>query len=167
MRSCSSLLTHRSASALGMWLALSALLLSLSGCAALRAAAARNAHVSERTTQHVYAAPLVAVWPEARALLFEMGYTVRDTGEAGGMTLETEWLLEGDKATRFLVQGISVQANMSKVHFTLAVKDPETGAMATERSWEAEWRLIQRIDPASAMQIRAEAEREADAVRAQ
>jgi hypothetical protein len=137
------------------------------GCAAMRAAAARQTYINNQTSGHVYNQPVGQVWPAARQLLFEAGYQVKDTGEAGALTLETDWLAgQNDQSSRVLVQGIAVDDTHAKVQFTRLTRrtnmQPESS-----RALDLEWELIQRADPDSATQIQAQAEQKGQAARNQ
>ncbi|MBK8012114.1 MAG: hypothetical protein IPK13_12260 [Deltaproteobacteria bacterium] len=130
----------------------------LSGCAALRAAAERRDKIEERVQKHVYTQPQGTVWAEARALLFEMGYEVSSAANAFGATVETEWKYDGNWQTRYLVQAMSVEGG-TKVQF---MKSTQTVTSATSprarRDLDAEWALLQKIDPSAASEIEAYAQ---------
>jgi hypothetical protein len=137
-----------------------------SGCAAMRAAAARQAYINNQTSGHVYAQPVAAVWPAARQLLFEAGYQVKDTGE-GSMTLETEWLAgQNNQFTRVLAQGIAIDDTHAKVQFTRLTRNANMNPESS-RALDLEWELIQRADPDSASQIQTAANAKGDAARNQ
>ena len=146
-------------------MALAALCLLAFGCAAMRAASARNAYIKEQTEKFVYDKPLEQVWPEARVMLFEAGYQVKDTGE-GATTLETEWKYDSGSKYRYLVMGLD-QGGKCQVRFTKAYqsggKHKSTGS---SRDWSMEFRLIKRVEPKQAAKIRADAESAGDAARA-
>ena len=141
--------------------------LAATGCAGIRASQARQDYIDQATRSHVYDKPCEQVWPDARQLLFAEGYSVKDTGEGTTMTVETEWNYEDEfddtEATRYLVQGSAPRSGTCKVEFTRSERDD--GDLETERDLEMEWELLQRVDPAEARQIRAEAEEEADRAR--
>jgi hypothetical protein len=154
----------------GRILAAAFLIGALTGCAALNAAGARHQVIRSSTADHVYKAPLPAVWPEARQLLFEKGYEVRDTGESAQRTLETEWKYEEGARTRYLVQGIDVDGRTSRVRFssTRQVKTTNgtwTSGIADRDLW-LEWELLRRVDPTAAAEIQARADNAAAASRA-
>ena len=138
-------------------LALAALCTLALGCAMMRASAARNAFIKEQTEKHVYGRPLEQVWPEARVMLFEAGYQVKDTGE-GATTLETEWKYESGSKYRYLVMGVR-QGDKCQVRFTKAYesggKHKSTG---TSRDWSMEFKLIKKVDPDAAARIETEAD---------
>ncbi len=133
---------------------------SLSACAAIRASRARNAHLQRKTQQHVYDQPCKHVWPEARRILFKAGYSVKDTGRARSMTVETEWKFENDERSRYLVQGMQPSEGTCKVRFE-RMEESESGYTSTSRDWQLEWQLLQRIDPQAAAKIREVADQKA------
>ena len=130
----------------------------------MNAAAARNAYIQNHTLEFVYESPLETVWPNARTLLFEEGFSVNDTGE-GSTTLETDWLYT-QYEHRFLVQGIAVDESTCQVLFTEQSRN-SSGAVSSGRAWDLEWELIQRVEPDRARQIEIGAQAAADASRAQ
>ncbi len=137
----------------------------LSGCASMRQYAARQEFIMKKTLQHEYEMPLAQVWPQARTILFEMGYEVKDTGEGGSYTLATEWRHESMETVRYLVQGVNTGSDSCKVLFTRAIKGTTGGGFSgntnygssssqqSNRDWQVEWNLIQRADPQAAAQI--------------
>jgi hypothetical protein len=136
-----------------------------SGCAAMRASAARQAHINKMTKQHVYAMPCEQVWPTARQLLFTNGFSVKDTGEGTTMTLETEWAYQGQSSSRYLVQGIEPTESQCKVNFTKNTRS-QNNHNSTSRDLDIEWQLLQKVDQESAQKILQEAEVKANAASA-
>lgn len=138
--------------------------LTLLGCGALRAASARQGHINAQLQDYTYEKSLSDVWPEARAILFESGYQVRDN-DAGSRTLETEWTRsEGGTVVRYLVQGNEVDANKSQVRFTRQAKTKD-GSTGGGRDFDLEWRLVQRVEPTRAAKIEADADAAGEAAR--
>lgn len=135
---------------------LSSALLVGSGCAALRAASAKQNYIRTHSADYTFQKPLAQVWPEARALLFEQGFQVKDTGE-GATTLETDWAYKGQTRVRYLAQGIAVSPTTCQVHFT---KNSQTGqgSLMSDRDLDMEWYLIRRVAPNDAQKIEADAE---------
>lgn len=134
----------------------------LGGCAGIRAASARQAHINAETKNHVYNMPCQQVWPTARQILFAEGYAVKDTGEGSTMTLETEWAYKGQGSSRYLVQGIEPQAGQCKVNFTINSRS-QKGNLDSNRDLEIEWELLQKVDQRAAQEIMQEAEMKAQA----
>ncbi len=140
------------------------LTLSLStGCATLRGMGAKHEHIEQQTKDYVYNQPAATVWPAARQLLFEKGFEVKNTGEAGMMTAESEWKYEGKKRTRYLAQGTQVGDGRCRIVYTKM--ESEKGANDTTRDLALEWELIQRVEPDRATQIKAEAEHKGEAAK--
>ncbi len=138
--------------------------LTMLGCGALRAASARQAHINEQMQNYTYEKSLDQIWPEARALLFEAGYQVRDTGE-GSTTLETEWSRsEGGSVVRYLVQGIELDGGKAQVRFNSQAKTKD-GSAGGGRDYSMEWRLVQRVEPTRAARIEGDADAAGEAAR--
>jgi uncharacterized lipoprotein len=73
------------------WLGMFMMLGLMMGCATLRGMGAKHEHIETQTKNYVYNQPAQSVWPAARQLLFEKGFEVKNTGEAGMLTAESEW----------------------------------------------------------------------------
>jgi len=137
---------------------------AVSGCAAMRGMSARHAYMEAATEKHVYERPLNEVWPQARALLFEKGFEVKDTDATNA---ETEWKVDssGKERVRYLLSGIAVGDDKCQVQFMKAEQsridktwtDPDT-----ERDLELEQRLIEKVEPSVYKQMTAEADAEAE-----
>lgn len=138
------------------------------GCAAMRGMSAKHAYREQQTENHVYKQPLSAIWPQARQLLFESGFEVKDTD---GSNAETEWRpAPGDNTQRerYLVSGIEVSPSECKVQFTRATQfrsGSTWGSMQTERDLGMEFDLIKRADPDAFAAIEAEGDRRAEAAK--
>ena len=148
-----------------------------SGCAARQ----REAFVHDKAHEHVYRAPLAEVWPHARALLQEKGYSLMEA--KGGFEAQTEWLQTsgasslGTTFQRYLMRGRERGPGQSSVEFYKMVRSESRGAdnvdenggrgggmntaQASNQSildLEMEWELLQRVDPEAAKAYQAEAE---------
>ncbi len=64
---------------IGMFLTLGLVM----GCATLRGMGAKHEHIETQTKNYVYNQSAQSVWPAARQILFEKGFEVKNTGEAG------------------------------------------------------------------------------------
>lgn len=152
-----------------IWVGLvAAVLLQVVGCGALRAASARQDHINNRTQAYVYNRPVDQVWGSARQMLFELGYTVRDTGEGGSFSAETEWKQEGKERSRYLLTGSSVDAGRCTVQFMRAEESQRGGNWdndGTQRDFDIEFELIKRVEPDAAAQIESEADVEGEKAR--
>jgi hypothetical protein len=144
------------------------LLLSLGvatlGCAAMRGMSAKHAYLEQETNSHVYNRPLKEVWPQARQLLFERGFEVKDTDASNA---ETEWKLEANKKDRerYLLSGIEVGPTECKVQFTKATEYLDKGEWRhgdTGRDLKAELDLIQKAEPDVYSAMQAEGDKRAD-----
>jgi uncharacterized lipoprotein len=147
-------------------LALAGLTLSaLTGCASVRAGNARSAYLNNAALNYTYHAPCANLWPQARTLLFERGYQVRDTGEGGTFTLETLELHEKDNTestrSRYLVQALQPSPTTCQIHFTLnqtTHAKGQTPSTSTGRDPGIELQLIDRTEPDHGNRIHVEAE---------
>ena len=141
--------------------------LAVSGCGAMRAAAAKQNYINHQMQDYKYEKPLAEVWPEARTILFANDYQVRDTGEAGAKTLETEWAYD-DKgnSSRYLVQGVELDEGATcKVLFTRQSKSANSKSTDSTRDFDMEWNLVKATDAGRAAQIEQEADGKGDAAR--
>ena len=144
---------------IGMFLMLGLMM----GCATLRGMGAKHEHIETQTKNYVYNQPAQAVWPAARQILFEKGFEVKNTGEAGMLTAESEWKYENKKRTRYLVQATPVSATQCRIVFTKMEADKNGNE--SSRDVALEWELIQRVEPDRATQIKTEAEQKGEAAK--
>ena len=140
-------------------------IVAVSGCAFLKGSMAKTKHIREQTEIHTYKKPLDQVWGQARQLLFGLGYEVKDSGPQDA---ETEWKVEGNERTRYLLSGIVVSEQSCKVQFTKASqsKAPKSkefdSGTTTERDLKLEYELIKKIEPEEHARIEKEAKAKAD-----
>lgn len=146
------------------------------GCAGSR----RNAYLHEKASTHVYRQPVAEVWPKAKELLTEEGYSVMEA--KGGFEMQTEWLMQGAPSSlgtsyaRYLVRGIEKGPGQCSVEFLRQVRTESKGGFdansgqgedmaantnALARDHEMEWKLLQRVDTESAKALEAEAQQKA------
>jgi hypothetical protein len=140
---------------------------TVAGCAAMRAAGARHEHIESQTQEYVYQKPLSQVWPQARQLLFEEGFEVKDTDST---TAETEWKKGDSGRARYLLSGIEVDEGSCRVQFTKDEQyktDSGWSSSDPERDLGMEWKLIKKVDPDGARKIEADADAKGDAAKAQ
>jgi len=135
------------------------------GCATFRGVSARHEYIEGQTKDYTYAKSADEVWPAARQLLFGKGYEVKNTGESGSLTAESEWKYEGKKRTRYLVQVTKVDDSHCKVMFTKMETEKDMNPIS-ERDMGTEWELIQKVEPERATEIKAEADKRAEAAKA-
>lgn len=134
----------------------------LMSCAAIRGATARRKHIEDATRGYVYNRPIDQVWGKARQLLFERGYSVRDSGEGGSHQAETEWKLEGnDRRVRYLLSAMPAGDDKAQVQFTRSEEQREKrggwSPLDTDRDLDMEYELIKRVEPDQASAIEADA----------
>ncbi len=145
------------------WIGMFLMLGLMVGCATLRGMGAKHEHIETQTKNYVYNQSAQSVWPAARQLLFEKGFEVKNTGEAGMLTAESEWKYENKKRTRYLAQATPVSDSQCKIVFTKMESDKD--GSDTTRDLALEWELIQRVEPDRAAQIKAEAEQKGEAAK--
>jgi hypothetical protein len=135
------------------------------GCATFRASSARHQYIESQSKDFVYAKPAGEVWPAARQILFEKGYEVKNTGEGGTLTAESEWKYDGKNRSRYLAQVNKVDDGHCKVVFTKMEGDRKSQSTDSTRDVGTEWELIQKVEPERAAEIKAEAEKRAEAAK--
>lgn len=141
--------------------------LAVSGCGAMRHAAAKQNYINHQMQEYKYEKPLAEVWPEARTILFTNNYQVRDTGEANVKTLETEWAYDDQgNSSRYLVQGVEMDEGAScKVLFTRQSRNAKSRNTDSTRDFSMEWNLVRATDPGRAAQIEQEADSQGEQAR--
>jgi hypothetical protein len=143
------------------FLALSLVVMSVTGCAGMRAAAARSKHIQNAVMGHTYQKPCNEIWAAARTMLFARDFQVKSADAAAGLTLETEWKFEGNGnggggSSRYLFQGSSPTPTSCQVQATRAFKNQQ-GQTSMNRDWAMEWDVLKQIDIPAAQQIEADA----------
>ena len=143
-------------------------LISVSGCAAMRAAAARDRFIQNAVMAHTYQRPCGEIWAAARTMLFGRDFQVKSADAAAGLTLETEWKTEANgnmiTSTRYLFQGSAPSPETCQVAATAAVKNQQ-GSTSMNRDWRMEWDLVKQVDLSAAQRIEADAKAAGDAAR--
>jgi hypothetical protein len=142
-------------------------LVSTTGCAGMRAAAARSKHIQNAVMGHTYQKPCNEIWGAARTMLFARDFQVKSADAAAGLTLETEWKFgQGQNASssRYLFQGSAPSATTCQVQATRAVKSSQ-GQTSMSRDWQMEWDLLKQVDIQAAQQIEADANAAGEAAR--
>lgn len=150
-------------------LALALVVFSVTGCAGMRAAAARSKHIQTAVMGHTYQKPCNEIWAAARTMLFARDYQVKSADAAAGLTLETEWKFEGNGSTgggsaRYLFQGTSPTPTSCQVQATRAYKNQQ-GQTSMNRDWQMEWDVLKQVDIPAAQQIEADATAAGEAAR--
>jgi uncharacterized lipoprotein len=143
------------------------------GCAANR----RETYLHERAGTHVFRQPIAEVWPKAKEVIIEEGYSVMEA--KGGFEMQTDWMMQGAPSSlgtsyaRYLIRGIEKGPGQSSVEFlkqtkvqSQAAHDTNTGGSmenagnesnSMTRDHALEWKLIQKVDPEAAKALEAEA----------
>jgi hypothetical protein len=141
-------------------IALAVVALSSTGCAGMRAAAARNKFIQNAVMAHTYQKPCNDIWGAARTMLFARDFQVKSADAAAGLTLETEWkVVQNGKSmssSRYLFQGSAPQPGSCQVSATRAAKNQQ-GNTSMARDWQMEWDLLKQVDIEAAQRIEADA----------
>ena len=142
------------------------------GCAANR----REAYLQDKAIGYVYRQPIAEVWPKAKELLTDEGYSPMEA--KGGFEMTTDFVMQGAPSSlgtsyaRYLVRGIEKGPGQCSVEFIKQARveskgahDTNTGQDAeavanssTNRDYAMEWKLIQKVDPETAKAWQSEAE---------
>ncbi|HYH94780.1 hypothetical protein [Hyalangium sp.] len=147
------------------------------GCAANR----RETYLQEKAGTHVYRLPIAEVWPKAKEVLTEEGYSVMEA--KGGFEMQTDWMMQGAPSSlgtsyaRYLIRGIEKGPGQCSVEFLKQNRveaqgahdpnnnnqsvggepPPATNATGLTRDYALEWKLLQKVDPETAKAWEAEA----------
>ncbi|MDP2269175.1 MAG: hypothetical protein Q8N23_06320 [Archangium sp.] len=139
---------------------LAVLALSSTGCAGMRAAAARNKFIENAVMGHTYQRPCNDIWGAARTMLFARDFQVKSADAAAGLTLETEWKISQNgnsmSSARYLFQGSAPSPTSCQVSATRAFKNQQ-GSTSMNRDWQMEWDLLKQVDIESAQRIEVDA----------
>jgi hypothetical protein len=140
--------------------ALAFVTLSVTGCAGMRAAAARSKFIENAVMAHTYQRPCNDIWGAARTMLFARDFQVKSADAAAGLTLETEWKIvsngNSSSSSRYLFQGAAPAAGSCQVSATRAMKSQQ-GSTSMSRDWQMEWDLLKQVDMEAAQRIEADA----------
>ena len=132
----------------------------VSGCAGMRAAAARSKFIENAVMGHTYQQPCGQLWAAARTMLFARDYQVKSADAAAGLTLETEWKITQNansmSSSRYLFQGSAPSPTSCQVSATRAAKNQQ-GNTSMNRDWQMEWDLLKQVDIESAQRIEVDA----------
>lgn len=160
----------------------SALLMLLAAMATGCAASRRESYMQDKAHEHVYRMPLAELWPQARTLVTDKGYSLMEN--KGGYELQTEWLQTsaasslGTTYQRYLLRGHERGPGQSSVEFIKMVRNEARGADGVNANGEGgggrvaqtqgtnqaqpdlemEWELLKRVDAESAKKYQDEAQ---------
>ena len=141
-------------------IALAVVALSSTGCAGMRAAAARNKFIQNAVMAHTYQRPCNDIWGAARTMLFARDFQVKSADAAAGLTLETEWKTTSNgnssSSSRYLFQGSAPSPTSCQVSATRAAKSQQ-GSTSMNRDWQMEWDLLKQVDIEAAQRIETDA----------
>lgn len=139
------------------------LALALSACASMQRQSLINSYVDQQITAYEYSTNFAQLWAEARSLLFNRGYQVRDSGN--GYVVETEWVgTNAGYLRRYLVTGYPLENGRSRIQFDYNERSNDSNSYSRSgRDLEIEAELIQRLEPQSWQNINSQAVAYADA----
>lgn len=156
----------------------SLLLLSLAGCASMRATTARDTYLEAEMRAWIYPKSCQAIWPDVLRQLasggyslvgtdrivagekpqgsvagfFSEGFETRETYD-GGLVVQTDW---NRSWVRYRANG-TVAGNGCKMTFTRETR-PDTddpGRLQSSSDWEMALGLLRRVDPAAGARVEA------------
>ncbi len=141
-------------------LTIAVIAVSTTGCAGMRASAARAKFIQNAVMGHTYQRPCNDIWGAARTMLFARDFQVKSADAAAGLTLETEWKTTSNgnstHSSRYLFQGSAPSAGSCQVSATQASKGQQ-GNTSMNRDWQMEWDLLKQVDIESAQRIETDA----------
>ncbi len=118
------------------------------GCSSIKKAYYKDQYISGQMSSYAYTADFNRLWNEARTLLFESGYMVRDSGN--GYNVETEWgWIDNNTKRRYLLNGYTNADGTSSIQFNYVEETYNPGStpyQETGRDYTMEYRLLQRVD---------------------
>lgn len=136
------------------------------GCAARR----RDVYVQDKAAEHVYRVPISQLWPQARAILQERGFSFQESQHE--YEAVTEWLQTTNTASslgvtfeRYLLRGRALGSSQSSVEFTkmtitetyVTKTEARRGAQQLAPDHVIAWELLQRVDAEAAKKYADEA----------
>jgi hypothetical protein len=127
-------------------------------------AGARQQHIDSARDTFVFRAPAQRLYDQARALLGERGHALPAGPAPVDTTIESPWVGPAHHQKRFLVRIIRVDDGRHLVHLIGQSRGEDGTVFFSERWRELEWELIQRVEPARAVDIARAANKKADDV---
>ena len=141
-------------------LTIAVIAVSTTGCAGMRASAARSKFIQNAVMGHTYQRPCNDIWGAARTMLFARDFQVKSADAAAGLTLETEWKTTSNgkstNSSRYLFQGSAPSPTSCQVSATRAAKSQQ-GSTSMNRDWQMEWDLLKQVDIEAAQRIETDA----------
>lgn len=148
------------------------LMLGSGGCGDCAARGAYHDHVRHRTEAQVYEQPREELWRQVVELLAERGFALPAETPVAGVTIASDWMQTeyGRQRMQVRLEALSDQRHIVRIESRYEA-DPVPGAAspkserpALERQLDLEWMLFERVDPARALEVAAEANRRSDEV---
>lgn len=147
------------------------------GCGDCVARQVRSDYIEQRTRTLVYEQPRQDLWRQVVELLAERGFVMPAETPAAGVTIFSEWVQTEHGRSRLQVR---IEALSDRRH-TVRVEEryegdprggepvpgtasPQSERPSVERRLDLEWVLFERVDPAQALEMAAEANRRSDEV---
>jgi hypothetical protein len=113
----------------------------------------------------VYKAPAAEIYRQAVALLAERGHPLPTAPVVVDATVESPWIPPGGgDQRRFLLRIIRADRDRHLVHLTGQARAADGHIYSSFRWTDLEWELIQRVEPARAIDIADKANRAANDV---
>ena len=140
-------------------------IVSVVGCASLLRASYKDDYIQSQLESYVYNEDFGLVWGQARSLLFERGYQVRDARE--GRFLETDWLWTDttqNERRRYMVSGFgSSQGFAVQFQYVRELHNPGVAPYTeNRRDYDLEYVLLKRVNKRAWQSIETAAENDAD-----
>lgn len=118
------------------------------GCTSMKKAYYRDQYIGGQMQSYSHTTDFTRLWSEARTMLFEAGYAVRDSGN--GYNVETEWgRVDNNTMRRYLLVGYVNEDGTSSIQFNYVEETRNEGVRPTQKSsrdYEMEFELLRRVN---------------------
>lgn len=133
-------------------------LLGLTGCSS-EPIDPKQPAFDPKPAELVYNRPLAEVWPKVRRFFYEHGLEPKNPFKRGSYTLETDWRDEGHASrARYRAEGMAVTEGSCRIRVTRTSEGTYFAGLPSDREdRRLEWEMLERIDPAQAHRLEAEA----------
>ena len=125
-------------------------------------AGARQQHIESERDTFVYRVPAQELYDQARLLLAERGHDLPPAIAPVDTTVESPWVGPARHQKRFLLRIIRVDKGEFMVHLIGQSRGEDGSVFFSDRWDDLEWELIQRVEPARAVDIARKANKKAD-----
>lgn len=118
------------------------------GCTSIKKAYYKDEYISSQMQNYSHTTNFIKLWSEARTILFESGFIVRDSGN--GYNVETEWGHINDYTRRrYLLVGYTNSDGTGSIQFNYVEETRHEGVRPSQengRDYEMEYELLRRVD---------------------